>query len=97
MNNKLTKNNNKLKVNFSPSGYRKHLRKDMNLHIVKYLKNHLGTAKLKNSTMSNALNLKIKDIEDIEVGKRELSLKDIGILCKCYKIDPDNLFKDYLK
>ncbi|MCL2567540.1 MAG: hypothetical protein FWE18_05575 [Alphaproteobacteria bacterium] len=65
--------------------------KKLNLHIVHNLKNQLGVASLKDIYISNLLNLKIKDIDEIEVGVRELSLKDLNIICNRFSLHPDTL------
>lgn len=76
---------------------RKYKKKEINLHIVHHIKKHVGIETLKEINLSNILNLKVKDIEDIELGQRELSIKDISIICKCYKINPDSIFEEFLK
>ncbi|MDR2007857.1 MAG: hypothetical protein LBQ34_02660 [Alphaproteobacteria bacterium] len=63
----------------------------LNLHIVNNLKNHLQIKSLKDVHISNLLNLKIKDIDEIELGTRELSLKDLNLICNRFGINPDHL------
>ncbi len=97
MNKKVVTSNNKAKEEPHPKKEIKRQNKEINLHIVRHIKGHLGVETLKDIHISNILNLKVKDIEDIEIGSRELSLKDTSIICKTYKINPDNIFEDLLK
>ncbi|MDR0484145.1 MAG: hypothetical protein LBH40_02565 [Alphaproteobacteria bacterium] len=67
--------------------------KELNLHIVHNLEHHLGIKNLHEANISNLLNLKPKDIDELEQGDREFSLKDLNIICDKFNIDPDTLLE----
>ncbi len=90
-------NNNNTKEESAYRRVSKYTNKEINLHLVNYIKKHLGIEALKEINISNDLNFKVKDVEDIELGNKELSLKDISIICDCYEINPDAMFEGLLK
>ncbi len=68
---------------------------DLNLHVVSEVKSRLSVDSLHDTHISNLLKLKYKDVEDLEIGKRELSIKDMSLICHFYGIHPDSLFDGY--
>ena len=64
----------------------------INLNILKKIDSHHMDSS--DTTIVNVLNISLKDLSKIKNGKKEFSVKDLGLLSKHYQIPINDFFDD---
>ena len=66
---------------------------EINLNILKKIDDHHMDSS--DTTIANVLNISLRDLSKIRGGKKELSVKDLGLLSKHYMIPINDFFENY--
>lgn len=69
---------------------------DPNQYTLNYLKKFLGADSLCDSDLPNIINWKREDIKKLELGTKELRLKEINLITQHYRLNVDDLFPNTL-